>query len=104
MEILMNVSPFLRRAFLVLMIAATPAILCGCGKMSGKYKDASGLMTLEFKGSKVAVTIGGTTSEVDYTVDGDKITVHGPNGTAYDFTRSSDGSLSGGQGMKLTKE
>lgn len=79
-------------------------LICGCNKMSGKYSDSSGMLVVEFKSSKAYVTTAGVTTEMDYDVDGDKVTLHNPQGNLV-LTKNSDGSLSGGPlDMKLTKQ
>jgi hypothetical protein len=61
-------------------------------------------LAVEFKSGKAYVSTMGVTTQVDYDVDGDKVTLHSPNGNLV-LTKESDGSLSGGpMGEKLTKQ
>jgi len=79
-------------------------LISGCNKMSGKYQDDSGMMAVEFKSSKAYLTTAGMTTEMDYDVDGDKVTLHNPQGNLV-LTKNSDGSLSGGpMGETLKKQ
>lgn len=58
---------------LVLVVALACVALASCGKkLSGKYEDALGVTTYEFKGNKVTITIdaviAGTTFEGKYEI------------------------------------
>lgn len=88
-----------------LSLAGLLAFGLGCSSMHGKYADCDGAMTVEFKGSKALVTtMAGTTTEVNYKVDGDNVVLEGPMGKMV-LTREKDGSLGGGiLGERLIKQ
>ena len=64
---------------LVLIAATVCTVFAACGsKLSGKYKDALGLTTLEFKGDKMKLTIVGLDDlaiECKYSIKGDEISI-----------------------------
>lgn len=103
-----------RRLFSRLLAMATwltlSVALAGCGnRMSGTYVAAdmpAGAMTLEFKsGDKAVFTVLGETREVKYTVEGDKVIMHHPDGNQV-YTIESDGRLTTDAllGRTLTKK
>ncbi len=55
-------------------------------------------MALDFKGSKVTMTIAGQSQTYDYKVDGDKVTIINSKEGNLELTRNSDGSLNSGMG------
>lgn len=92
------------KIWIATFVCLSLVLISGCNKMSGKYSDSSGMLSVEFKSSKAYVTTAGTTQEVDYDVDGDKVTLKNPQGNLV-LTKNSDGSLTGGPlGEKLTKQ
>jgi hypothetical protein len=80
-------------------------LLSACGQqLSGTYSDEAGLTKYTFKsGDKVYVSVLGTETELTYTIDGDKVTLNGPQGNVV-LTLSSDGSLQGPLGVALRKQ
>ena len=69
---------------------------CGGKRLEGTYHHTGGApITLDFKGNKVAVTIGGESKTLDYKVDGDKVTIINPQEGDLGLTRNADGSLTG---------
>jgi len=91
------------------LIAAIAVAGCHSSTPSGVYTDSTGHMTLEFKGGKAYMTLGGSTDTdgTPYDVNGDKITIHYPSdGMLAGFstiTINSDGSLQSSMGA-LTKK
>lgn len=85
---------------------------CGNGLNGNKYETAgvaAGALTISFKSSaKADVTVMGTTREVDYEKNGDKVTLKNPvPGTGSDnlvLTINKDGSLTGPEGVILQKK
>jgi uncharacterized lipoprotein YehR (DUF1307 family) len=94
------------RTALLAMVLPAMLVMAGCDKISGKYADEHGMVTVEFKSGKAYVTTaGGAAIESTYDVDGDKVTMH-VSGTDMVFTKNSDGSLTGGPlgSVKLIKQ
>lgn len=87
-----------------LLIAAC-LILTACGqKLDGTYTDEMGITEYNFKsGDKVYVKVMGTETELDYSIEDDKVKITGPQGNMV-FTLNEDGSLQGPMGMKLSKK
>jgi hypothetical protein len=86
---------------------AVTLIAAGCHGSSspnGVYVDGTGRITLEFKGGKAYMNLGGLadTDGTPYDVNGDKITIHYPSDgmmAAYsNITINSDGTLQSGMG------
>jgi len=99
----------LRRFVIVSCIALMALALPGCpsGNPSGKYQDDSGAVSVEFKsGKKAYVTLPIGTTQCDYEVDGDKITLKmpGDKGGNVVLTKKSDGSLDGGMMLGTLKK
>ena len=72
--------------------------LVGCtgNGLDGTYRHTGGgPIALDFKGSKVTVNAMGDTKTLDYKLDGDKLTIINPTEGNLEFTRNSDGSLTG---------
>jgi hypothetical protein len=104
------------RAGIILGAWCVLPLLAACSSLSGKYEgdnwnrgaepSPSGIpITLNFKsGDKVDVTYEGTTKETNYTIKGNQITIHSPNGDDLLLTKASDGTLTTDFGMKLTKQ
>jgi hypothetical protein len=92
-------------AFVALMALTIPG--CPSGNPSGKYQDDSGAVSVEFKsGNKAYVTLPIGTTQCDYEVDGDKITLKmpGDKGGNVVLTKKSDGSLDGGMMLGTLKK
>ena len=68
---------------------------CGGGNsLEGTYLPASGApMTLDFVDGKVKVNMLGEVQTLDYTVEGDTVTILNPEDGNMVLTRNSDGSL-----------
>ncbi len=87
-------------------------VVAGCHHSNtpdGVYSDTTGRITMEFKGGKAFLNLGGTADPdgTPYDVAGDKITIHyAPDSMLAQFsviTINSDGSLQSGMGT-LTKK
>jgi uncharacterized lipoprotein YehR (DUF1307 family) len=89
-------NSFLRRGVFIAIVAIASLTFTGCTKpIEGKYEDANGVMSIEFKSGKAYVgTMVGAPVETTYTIDGDKITVASPSQGNLVLTRNSDGTLS----------
>lgn len=84
----MNVKAKLASALLTTLLLAS----CG-GGMSGTYVDSSGQPAMTFSSGKAEIDLGaGGIQEMKYSVDGNKIVLHSPEGDLV-LTRQSDGSL-----------
>jgi hypothetical protein len=94
---------FSRKQWVSLAVCCGLFLVCGCNRISGKYQDTNGMMAIEFKSGKAYMTTMGITTEADYDVDGDKVTLHSPNGNLV-LTKQSDGSLAGPLDEKLIKQ
>ena len=100
------VSKLVQIAALILVTA----LMAGCGnKVTGTYSN--GMMTIELKsGGKAVLTMGLTSDDVTYEVQGDKIILHDPkSGAAKDnltLTRKDDGNLAlvGEMGSMILKK
>ena len=99
-----------RTLFAVTAIAAALVVVgCHGNTPSGAYTDTTGRITLEFKGGKAFLNMGGMadTDGTPYDVKGDKITIHYPSdgvlGSVSALTISSDGSLQGPMGTLKKK-
>jgi hypothetical protein len=106
----------IKSRFFISFVSATALavtlIVAGCHSNSGPdgvYTDSTGRLTLEFKGGKAYLDLGGTadTDGTPYDVNGDKITIHYPSdGMLAQFstlTMNSDGTLQGGMGILKKK-
>ena len=93
----------IRRGWQLSLLALALFTMTGCApKLDGKYEDKQGIMSVEFKSGKAYVnTLGGET-EVEYEVNGDKITLKNQAANVV-LTRNSDGSLEGPMG-KMTRK
>lgn len=80
-------------------------LLTACGQqLEGTYSDEMGITQYTFKsGDKVYVSVMGNETELDYSIDDDKVKITGPQGNMV-FTLNEDGSLKGPMGMKLSKK
>src|ERR1700756_1780852 len=99
-----------RTLFAVTAIAAALVVVgCHGNTPSGVYTDTTGRITLEFKGGKAYLNMGGMadTDGTTYDVRGDKITIHYPSdgvlGSVSALTINSDGSLQGPMGTLKKK-
>ena len=82
-------------------IALMGLALASCSKsIDGKYVGEGGGVTIEVKGGKAIVTLAGESKSLDYSMDGDKITIQSPDkgDTPLVLTRMADGSLQGPMG------
>lgn len=88
----------------ILLIAAC-LLLTACGqRLDGTYTDEMGITQYTFKsGDKVYVNVMGNETELDYSIEDDKVKIVGPQGNMV-FTLNEDGSLQGPMGMKLSKK
>lgn len=92
----MNIRTRLLAPLLATLLATVFLAGCGGESISGTYAKTDSALTIKFDSGKAWVT--GLTSmetiEASYKVDGDKITVDGPDGHPHlTLTRNSDGSL-----------
>lgn len=89
---------------LVVLLAALILAACGSSNgISGTYTNKNG-MSIKFESGKAYMTsFIGTTTESDYTVDGDKIILKMSGGPGMVLTRNKDGSIGGYPGGDLEK-
>jgi hypothetical protein len=98
-------------AFVTATALVATLVVAGCHGNSpdGMYTDSTGRLTLEFKGGKAYLNLGGLadTDGTPYDVNGDKITIHYPSDSMMAansiLTINSDGSLQGGMGILKKK-
>jgi hypothetical protein len=91
-------NPRLFRVAALALVALMTMTLASCSKgLDGKYVAAGGVMSIEFKSGKAIVTMAGESKSLDYSVDGDKITIQGPDkgDKPLVLMRMPDGSLKG---------
>lgn len=102
----MNATRCLKMSVLPLLVAL-PLMMAGCDKKpDGKYQDPGGMMSIEFKSGKAHFSVAGETKALDYTVDGNKVSIKSPDGKDEPMVLTYDpkeDSLSGPVG-KLTKK
>lgn len=84
-------------------------LLAACSNgLSGTYQDPMGIASYTFgSGGKVEVSAMGSTVEMRYEVDGNKVKIGmsgNANGPTQVMTIQPDGSLSGPMGIRLTKQ
>jgi hypothetical protein len=92
-----------RRMMNVSLLALVTFTMIGCTpKLDGKYENANGIMSVEFKSNKAYIGTFAGQVEAEYEVKDDKITVK-YNGENLVLTRNADGSLDGPMG-KMTKK
>jgi hypothetical protein len=88
---------------LALFLAVLWLIACGPG-LEGTYRDAMGVTQYRFKkNGKVYFSVMGVETELDYSVDGDRVKIGKPEGNLV-LTLEEDGSLRGPMGFRLTKD
>lgn len=95
----------MNRYMKIVPILMTILLLAACGKsISGTYENS--MLTVKFEPGKAYVTNGllGSTTEVGYKADGDKITLEGHGGSTLVLTSNEDGSLEGMPGGTLKKK
>ncbi|MGH8144733.1 MAG: hypothetical protein ACREPY_00205 [Rhodanobacteraceae bacterium] len=80
----------IRIKLLAPLAAALLLVACG-GGMRGTYEG--GLGTITFQSGKADLTMMGSTVEMGYTTDGDKVVLHPATGVALVLKRNRDGSL-----------
>src|SRR6476661_9137716 len=92
-----------RPSLSVLILCALAFSFTGCGggkKVDGVYHAANGgPITITFKGSKATVDVGGDSKELDYKIEGNKITILNPKEGDINLTLNDDGTLSSPLGM-----
>ncbi|HXP86363.1 MAG TPA: hypothetical protein VN841_16670 [Bryobacteraceae bacterium] len=98
---------WIRKALLVAVLAGA-GLEAGCGDSGrdGTYRDAAGAVTLELKGGKAGLNYGQIHIDGNYTVDGDKITIHptvGDTNQTMVFTINKDDSIDGPPGSEITR-
>ena len=92
-----------RRMLILSLLALVAFALTGCTpKLDGKYENANGMMSVEFKSGKAYVGMGQEKAEAEYEEKDDKVILK-YNGENVVLTRNSDGSLDSAVG-KLTKK
>lgn len=86
------------------LLTAACLMLTACGQqLDGTYSDEMGITEYNFKSDdKVYVNVMGNETELDYTIEDDKVKISGPQGNMI-FTLNEDGTLQGPMGMKLSK-
>ena len=95
-----------RSKSIIFIIATLVLSACGSG-LDGTYSDKMGVIEYKFESSgKVYASAIGMETELEYTVEGNKvkITVPGGKGGNQILTLQDDGSLSGPMGITLTKK
>jgi len=87
------------------VIISACLFLTACGSpIEGTYSDEMGVTRYTFKDDdKVYMSIMGTETELEYSVEDNKVKIGSPQGNMV-FTLNEDGSLQGPMGMKLTKK
>lgn len=98
----MNNMSFRKMRNLALSALVTLTLIGCTPKLDGKYTDASGMLSLEFKSGKAYVGTMAGQAETDYEVSGDKVTLK-VDGQSTVLTINSDGSLTSEIG-KFTKK
>ena len=102
------------RRFITLVTASVLAValvMAGChgNRPDGVYTDTTGHLSLEFRGGKAYLNMGGMADPdgTPYDVNGDKITNHYPPDSMITqfsvFTINSDGTLQGAMGILKKK-
>ncbi len=95
-------EPLTRSILSAGVICTLCLLLAGCpgdDSLNGTYHPTGGgAMALDFKGSKVTVTMAGQSQTYDYKVDGNKITIINPQEGNLELTRNSDGSINSAWG------
>jgi hypothetical protein len=79
----------IRTRFLAPLLATLLLAACG-GGMSGTYQGGVG--SIKFESGKAYATLVGSTLELEYSTDGDKILLKSPQGNLV-LTRNADGSI-----------
>jgi hypothetical protein len=87
------------------LILGTCLLLSACGSpLEGTYSDEMGVTNYTFKDDdKVYMSVMGTETELDYSVEDGKVKITSPQGNMI-FTLNEDGTLQGPMGMKLSKK
>jgi len=100
--------PSLSVLILCALACALALSLAGCGggkKLDGVYHAASGgPVTITFKGNKATVDVGGEAKELDYKIEGTKVTILNPKEGDISLTINDDGTLSSPLGMLEKKK
>ncbi|HRE18440.1 MAG TPA: hypothetical protein PLW86_15450 [Rhodocyclaceae bacterium] len=90
--------------YLLALFAAVLLSACG-SKIEGTYSDQLGLVDYEFRsGGKVYMRTLGTETALNYSVDGDKVTIELPQGGNQVFTLLENGHLQGPLNISLTRK
>jgi hypothetical protein len=84
-ETMMNI----RTRLLAPLLATLLLTACGSG-MNGTWEGGMG--SIKFESGKAYATLLGSTLEMKYSTDGDKIVLHSPEGNLV-LTRNADGSI-----------
>jgi hypothetical protein len=101
---------FFRKIVVSLVVAISAFTLSGCGKNDGVdgkvFHPVSGgpTATIEFKDGKAKVDIGGEVRTLDYTVDGDKVTIINKDQGDIVLNKHPDGSLTGAMGELVSSK
>ena len=80
----------MRGKTITILLAGLLLAACSGSGVNGTYVGGLGSMT--FDSGKVDAKLMGTTIEMNYTTDGDKVILHSPQGNLV-LTRNKDGSL-----------
>ena len=103
----MNTTRWLKMSALPLLVIL-PLMVAGCDKKpDGKYLDPLGVMSIEFKSGKANFAVGNESKALDYTVDGNKVSIKSPDGKNEPMVLTydpKDDTLSGPEGIKLSKK
>lgn len=96
----------LYRTFGPLLLVVTMLTLGSCGtSLSGKYSNSALILTFE-SGNKVLMSsplMPAVVTELDYTIEGDKLKLKTPQGPAMILSILPDGSIQGPTGGQLVK-
>lgn len=95
----------MNRYMKILPILIAILLLAACGKsISGTYENS--MLTVKFEPGKAYVTNGllGSTNEVSYKTDGDKVILEGHDGSSLVLISNKDGSFEGMPGGTLKKK
>jgi hypothetical protein len=102
-------SRFLNLLAVTALLATIAIAGCHSHSVEGTYSDATGRISLELKGGKAYLNLGGAADPngTPYDVNGDKISIHYPSDgmlAAYStMTLDSDGNLQSGFGTLKKK-
>lgn len=95
-----NVKEYKIMKNILLLFLAMQMLACSSG-LDGTYAGPMGISKYEFKSNgSVTITSLGTVVEAEYSIDGDKLKLGGPQGTLI-MTILEDGTIRGPMGIPL---